>query len=94
MHAGPAKGILFSLTQDFARHRGRVPLAERQELQQVRDRVAFRPSEVHVRDSVGPIANVEEERRDRVNAIVTRMPMPVKMTTRDRVASAHSGAMP
>jgi hypothetical protein len=29
-----------------------------------------------------------------LNARVTRIPMPVKITTRGRVARAHSGAMP
>src|SRR4029453_5971442 len=40
--------------------------SERQELQEIRDRIAFRPTEVGVRHLTGPIANVYQQRRDRI----------------------------
>ena len=64
--AGPSEGVGLGLAQHFARDRRRVALAEGQELQQVGDRVAFRPAEVGVRDLAGPVADVQQQRRDRV----------------------------
>jgi hypothetical protein len=58
VHPGPANRIRFRLSQNLAGHWGRVALSQRQELQQVRNRVAFGPSEVHMRDFAGAIADV------------------------------------
>ena len=66
MHAGTTAGIGFDLAQHLARDRRGIALAERQELQQVGNRVALGPPEVDVRDHAGLIADVEQQRRDRV----------------------------
>src|SRR5439155_11118999 len=62
----PAMRIVFSLPQHFARDRRRVALPERQELQQIRDGVALGPPEVHVRNPSRAIADVEQQRGNRV----------------------------
>ena len=50
MNSRPALRIVFGLPQHLARDRRRVSLAEHEKLQQVRDGIAFGPSEVRVRD--------------------------------------------
>ena len=52
------KRIGFVLPENLAGYRRRIAFSERQELQQIRDRIAFRPTEVGVRHLTGPIANV------------------------------------
>ena len=52
--------------QHFAAHGRRVAFAEREELQQIRERIAFGPAEVRVRDAVRPIAQIEQQAGDRV----------------------------
>jgi hypothetical protein len=86
MHSGPAKRISLCLTQDFARHRRRISLSKCQELQQVRDRIAFRPTEVHMRDLAGSIADVKEQRRDRVR---NRRALAAQHAITVRVCAAH-----
>ena len=61
-----AERVRLGLAQHFARDRRRVAFAERQELQQVDDRVAFGPAEVGVRDLSGLVADVEQQRGDGV----------------------------
>ena len=60
------RGLDFGLAQHLARDRRGVSFAERQELHQVDDRVAFGPAEVGVRQLAGRVADVEQQRGDRV----------------------------
>ncbi len=66
VNARTLERVRLVLAQDFARDRRRVAFAERQELQQVDNRIAFGPPEVGVRDLPGLVADVDEERRDGV----------------------------
>src|SRR5437588_6607 len=66
VHPGPAKRIVFRLPEHFARHRRGIAFAEGEELEKIRDRIAFRPSEVDVRNLSRAVANVEEQRGNRV----------------------------
>ena len=52
----PLQRVGLRLPEHFARDRRGVPLAERQELQQVGDRIPFGPAEVGVRDLAGLVA--------------------------------------
>jgi len=62
----PSQRVRLRLTEHFARDGRGVPFAEGEELQQIRDRVAFGPAEVRVRDLAGLIADVQQERGDRI----------------------------
>src|SRR5215510_16016705 len=66
VHTRAPCGIGLELSEDLARHRRGVAFAEREELQQIGDRVAFGPSEVDMRDLTGLISDVDQQRRDRV----------------------------
>src|SRR5262245_29606964 len=66
MHTRPPQRIRLRLAQHLARHRRGVAFAERQEFQHVGDRVAFGPPEIHVRKMAGAIADVQQQRGDRV----------------------------
>jgi len=63
MDPGTPIRISLGLPQHFARHRRGVPFAERQELQQIHDRVAFGPPEVRVRDLVRQDAKFAIQKR-------------------------------
>src|SRR4029453_12971241 len=64
VNARPAPRVVLRLTQYFAGYRGRIPFTECQELQEVRNRVALRPSKIYVWDLFGLIADEEQERSD------------------------------
>ena len=61
-----ALGLPLGLAQHFARHRRRVAFAEREEAQQIGDRIALGPAEVGVRRHAGAIAQIEQDRGDRI----------------------------
>src|SRR4030095_14493074 len=61
MNDWPAFRILFSLTQNFMRHRRRISFAKRDVLQEVRYRIPFAPAEINVRHLFSIIANKEQE---------------------------------
>src|SRR4051794_13517051 len=66
MDTWPAERIGLCLAQHFAGHGSSVPLAKRQELQQVGDRVSLGPAEVRMRDLAGAIAAVQQQRGNRI----------------------------
>ena len=90
----PAQRIWLGLPQHLARDRRRVALAERQELQQVDDRVAFGPAEVGVRDLAGRVADVQQQAGDRVGdrrARAAQHVMPADVRARDLQRPAELG---
>src|SRR5919109_4267408 len=66
MYTRPAQWIWLGLPQHFAGHRGRIPFAQGEELQKVRDWIPLGPSEVRMRDLPGEVADVEKQGRDRI----------------------------
>ena len=58
--------IRLGLAQHLARDRRRVAFAERQELHQVDERIAFGPAEVRVRDLSRLVADVQQQAGNRV----------------------------
>ena len=63
---GRLQRVGFGLTQDLSCDWRRVAFAEGEELQEIGDRVAFGPPEVHVRQLARPVANLEQQRGDGV----------------------------
>jgi len=59
-----SRAIRFGLAQDLVGDRGRIPLPEEQEAEQVHDRVAFGPSEVAVGRLASRVSQVEQEGGD------------------------------
>src|SRR5262245_65380165 len=57
MYPRASQWIRLALTQHLSRHRRGVALAEREELQQIQERVALGPSEVRVRNLPGLVAD-------------------------------------
>ena len=90
----PAHGIWLGLPEHLARDGRRVALAERQELQQVDDRIAFGPAEVRVRDLAGAIPDEQQQARDRVGdgrAHTPKYVVPGDIRSRDLQRSAEVG---
>ena len=64
MYARTAHRIRLRLPEHFARDRCCIPLAERQELQQVGNRVSLGPPEVGMRNLAGEVADEKQQRGD------------------------------
>src|SRR6476469_5329712 len=82
MYPRPLERVRLRLAQDFASDGRRVALAERQELEEIGDRVPFSPAEIRVRDLAALVPDVKQERCDRVGDCGARaakdmMPVPV-----------------
>src|SRR5579864_8650932 len=72
MNPRPPRRNGLGLPQDYACDGCRVALAEREELQQIRDGIAFGPSEVRMPDLAGLVPDVQQQRRDCVRDRGTR----------------------
>ena len=59
-------GIRLELAQHLARDRRRIAFAEGEKLQEIGNRIPFRPSEVDVRDVAGLVPDVEQEGGNRI----------------------------
>src|SRR6516225_702850 len=66
VHARAPERIRLGLTQHFAGDGCSIAFAERQELQQVGNRVSLRPSEIDVRYFARSIADIQQQRGDGV----------------------------
>ena len=74
VNARPQLRIRLRLPEHFAGHGRGVPFAERQKLQQVRDRIAFGPAEVRVRNLARLIADEQQQGGDGVGDRGARAP--------------------
>src|SRR5262245_27886421 len=72
VNSGPLVRIRFGLAEDLAADWSSVAFAEGEELEEIRDRVAFRPAEVGVRNRAGAIAEIQQQPGDGVGDRRTR----------------------
>ena len=66
MHTGAQLRVGLRLPEHLACHRCGVPLSECQELEEISNRIAFRPAEIRMRNPVRAIADEQQQRGDGV----------------------------